>query len=135
MAAKPQARKAVALALLALALVAFRYASCGPREAFVKPPKVGGLEQMSLSAVAAGASSAWFTAVQEAAARRQYVDRFMEDEEPVDPTTTADGTGFSLEQVFATLGMLPNLLVLVLFAGGVREFIARGGGFARNEDT
>ena len=32
---------------------------------------------------------------QEAAARRQYVDRFMEDEEPVDPTTTADGTGFS----------------------------------------
>ena len=32
---------------------------------------------------------------QEAAARRQYVDRFMEDEEPVDPTTTADGAGFS----------------------------------------
>lgn len=55
------------------------------------------------------------------------------------------------EQVLATLGMagsqerntlfgsfwrqLPNLLVLVLFAGGIRAFIARGGGPTRSSKT
>lgn len=43
---------------------------------------------------------------QEASARRQYVDRFMEEEEPVDPTTTADGTDLS-SLAMAGAGELP----------------------------
>ena len=126
-----QASRMASLLLLSLAVLSFRW-MC--QEAFVKPAPKAEL-QRSLSVMASGASTAWLVAMQEAAARRQYVDRFMEDEEPVDPTTTADGAGLSFESVLATLGMLPNLLVLVLFAGGVREFIARGGGFAQNEDA
>eukprot|EP00439_Symbiodinium_sp_Y106_P012114 s4461_g1.t2 len=83
-------------------------------------------ERSAAQAVLPGAA-AWMMTAQEAFAaevrRRQYLPS-MEDPEPApDP-----GPDVSPEQVVATIGMIPNVLVFFAVAATIREWIASGGG-------